>query len=75
MKFANMTVLFYFTLGAAEGRGGRGSGAWSAGKDGVGEVKGEPKQSEAKLSGSVEGEVAEPLLFYCYYSNVVFVKS
>ena len=44
--------------------GGRGSGAWSAGKGGAGEMKGVTRQGEAKLSGSVEGEAAEALLFY-----------
>ena len=41
---------------------GRGSGARSAGKGGAGEVKEVTGQSEAKLSGSVEGEAAEPLI-------------
>ena len=40
------------------------------GKGGAGEMKGVTRQGEAKLSGSVEGEAAEPLLFYYHKKNL-----
>ena len=35
-------------------------------------MKGDIEESEAKLSGGVEGEAAEPLLFIIYYHKKKF---
>ena len=58
------TTTLMLTPNGLDWERGRGSGARSAGKGGAGEVKGVTGQSEAKLSGSVEGEAAEPLIFF-----------
>ena len=50
---------------AEAGEVGRGARARAE----PGEVKGGIMQGEAKLSGSVEGEAAEPLLFY-YHKKI-----
>ena len=61
-----ITTTLMLTPNGLDWERGRGGGARSAGKGkgGAGEVKGITGQSEAKLSGSVEGEAVEPLIFF-----------
>ena len=63
-----ITTTLMLTPNGLDWERGRGSGARSAGKGGAGEVKGVTGQSEAKLSGSVEGEAAQPLI-----ATIIFI--